>query len=172
MTASLVRLFLVAVCLIAVGLFTSTVVLADPTPGGTLPLVKCGSRPALTSGNVTDGYYVGREPIKAFRGAGPGEKWFHEVVVTISSGKASTDAMPVVYVRGERHESVSDGGFYYYEGCLTANGDHYSADMRLMKCDYCGSKVEPTKTLSIKPLGTDIAVDGNRYRRVAKPKRW
>jgi hypothetical protein len=165
-------MFVVAAYLIAPALLPSTVVLADPPPGGTPPPVKCGSRPARRSGDVADGYYVGREPIKAFRGVGPGEKWFHEVVVTISGGKASTDEMPVVYVRGERHESVSDGGFYYFEGCLTANGDHYSADMRLMKCDYCESKVAPTKTLSIKPLGTDIAIDGKPYRRVAKPKRW
>jgi hypothetical protein len=48
---------------------------------------------------------------------------------------------------------VSDGGFYYFAGCLTANGDHYSAEMRRMKCDYCGeSKVDAAKTLSIKPL--------------------
>jgi hypothetical protein len=149
-----------------------SVALADPPPGGTPPPVKCGSRPALASGEVADGYYVGREPIKAFQGGGPGEKWFHEIVVTISDGKASSDEMPVVFVRGERHESVSDGGFYYFAGCLTANGDHYSAEMRLVKCDYCGSKVERTKTIAIKPLGTDIAVDGKRYRRVAKPKRW
>jgi len=164
-----------AIALVAL-VIASTVALADPPPGGTPPPVTCGNRPTLTSGNVSDGYYVGLEPIKVFRGADPGEqgsKWFHEVIVTISGGRVSTDEMPVVYRHGERHESASDGGFYYFAGCLTANGDHYSAEMRLMKCDYCGeSKVDATKTLTIKPIGNNISVDGKRYRRVAKPERW
>jgi hypothetical protein len=33
------------------------------------------------------------------------------------------------------------------------------------------SKVESPKTLSIKPLGADIAVNGKRYRRVANYRR-
>ena len=150
----------------------STVAFADPPPGGKPPPVTCGNREPLAGGVLKDGHYVGLEPIKFLprKDPGPaGSKWFHEVVITIADGKVTSGESPVVYIRGARHESVSEGGFYHFDGCLTVEGDHYTTNMRLTSQEYGGqSKVESTKTLSIKPVGADIAVNGKRYRRRAK----
>lgn len=155
--------------LACVALVVSTAAFADPPPGGTPPPVRCGVRAAITSGALSDGSYVALEPIAVLLGAArhdKGTRWFHEVVVTIVGGKVATKESPVVYKRGKRHDSVSDGGFYDFEGCLEASGDHYTASVRLMSCDYCReSKVDATKTLVVAPRGSDIVVNGKRYRR-------
>jgi hypothetical protein len=52
---------------------------------------------------------------------------------------------------------------------MKAEGDHYSSEPRLMSCDYGCPK--PTMTLSIEPLGSDISVNGKRYRRVTNGPR-
>src|SRR4051812_37447901 len=119
-------------------LLLSSLAAADPPPGGTPPAVNCGKRDPLTKGAIEDGRYVGREPIEGFVSTIPeakGGKWFHEVSLTIADGKVSLAAIPVVYVRGQRHESASEGGFYHFDGCLKVEGDHYSSEMRLMSCD-------------------------------------
>jgi hypothetical protein len=136
------------------------------------PTVICGKREPLPAGVLKDGRYVGQEPIAFLTGRDPGpagSEWFHEAALTIADGRVTDYESPIVYVRGQRHESASEGGFYFFQGCLAVDGNQYTANMTLKMSEYGGqSKVESTKTLSIKPLGADIAVNGKRYRRRAK----
>jgi hypothetical protein len=157
-----------AACVVA----TSLPARADTSTGDQQPST-CGERPLLSGRPLRDGFYMGLEPIEGYSDpAEPRGKWFHEVVITIAGGSVKSAWSPVIYVRGVRHESMSDGGFYYFEGCLTVEGDHYAGRMRLVDSDYViGAQKGMRKTVAIKPLGADIAVDGKRYRRLRADRR-
>src|SRR5689334_11797250 len=89
-------------------LLVASIAGADPPPGGTPPPVNCGARAPLTVGMLKDGHYLALEPIdpaqtQPYREKG--DKWFHEVIATVSGGKVSTVENPIVQRRGRRLES-------------------------------------------------------------------
>jgi hypothetical protein len=133
----------------------------------------CPTRNPLKGGkSIEDGMFVAEVPMKRRPSGGERGRWFHDVVVKIENGAIKANEMPLVYDSEGRHQSVSEGGFYQFDGCLVIDGDHYTATLERTSFDDVEPGDPTKKIFRIKPSGHDLDIGGRLFRRTLEPERW
>jgi hypothetical protein len=64
------------------------------------------------------------------------DRWYHENTLTIRGDSFFLDKVPVVFHRGSKSYSSSDGGFCTYEGKIRNRGNSDTVDFTLVGHDY------------------------------------
>jgi hypothetical protein len=125
----------------------------------------CAETPPAAYGTFPQGVFVGLEPLPANFGERPSQKWYHQIMLTLEGTKAKLDAVPIYFENGKKFWSASDGGFWVFEGRMSAKGEKFILDMKLTNSDY--SRIEKTERqwdLVVNPDGT-LTVDKVVYKR-------
>jgi len=98
--------------------------------------------PALAP-SITDGVYVGLEPMSSESPREPDALWYHENTIVVKGGELILDENPISIREGEKSYSASDGGFITYRGrFLTKKGRLY-VSVRPFASDYIFFPIGP-----------------------------
>ena len=87
---------------------------------------------------LTDGTYVGMEPMPNISPDEPKARWFHQNTLTIKGDAATLSKSPVWFKNGKKFYSASDGGFYTYRGTVSIADGHWSVELLLTDSGYVG----------------------------------
>src|SRR5882724_7252208 len=94
------------------------------------------------SQKITDGKYLGFEDMAQLEPYKPSHKWYHLTHVKITGDSVSVYQNPVYMLKRDTIWGSSDGGFYYFKGKVSINGNQIVLNLLQTKCDYCGVMVD------------------------------
>ena len=131
-----------------------------------------------------DGVYSGLEEMCSIDSTGkkvcyadpvdPNKKWYHLSILKIKNGHVFMDQSPVGVFRNDTSYSASDGGFFYYRGSTTTNGDSIVLNLIQLSCDYCAQRIKntaddttvETKRLSGHSNNLDLVLNGILFKKL------
>jgi len=132
-------------------------------------LFVCCTHTSCDARSLTDGTFVGMEPMTNLSADEPGTAWFHQNTLVIKGGHATLDKIPVWTKAGKLVYSASDGGFYTYQGTVESIAGHCILHLKLTASDYVPVATRDrnaSKELEV-ALNADgsLLIEGIRYRR-------